>query len=189
MAGVGELVRRSGQIACRNRRVCSVSRDARAEVSLDLPLRCTVLDTLITKPPRYGSSRNATQTSRLVRSGGGPMWLANLRPHADAAAIEQLLAPKESAKAREFQRERNRDRYIRTASGLRTILAHYLGIAPGEIECSHGPPGKPELVARALRFNLSRSNDLVVRAITSGTLWGWSDAVISTTSHREMTTS
>ena len=49
---------------------------------------------------------------------------------------------------------------------LRQVLAGYLGAAPGEIEVVRGPHGKPELADRAVRFNLSHSNDLAVVAVT-----------------------
>src|SRR5208282_2181592 len=50
---------------------------------------------------------------------------------------------------------------------LRVLLGHYLGVAPGGIEFSYGPKGKPRLAAPVdVRFNISHSGGLALFAFT-----------------------
>lgn len=99
--------------------------------------------------------------------GDGPLglriWLIDLR-EACAAADTSLLAPDELARMRRFRFEADRERYRRAHVGLRRLLAHELGVAPGELAFTPGPHGKPRLAAPhdALDFNLSHCQHFAV---------------------------
>lgn len=92
--------------------------------------------------------------------GDGPLglrlWLIDLR-EACAAQDTTLLASDELARMRRFRFEADRERYLRAHVGLRRLLAHELGVAPGELAFTPGPHGKPRLAAPhdILDFNLS----------------------------------
>ena len=113
---------------------------------------------------------NATQTPLPLQAGEVHIWRANLRSHRKTvAALAQTLAPEESAKARQFRRPRDGDRYIFARGVLRTILARYLRIAPDTIRFSYGRFGKPALANDAVRFSVSHSSNLVVCAVSGDT--------------------
>ena len=95
------------------------------------------------------------------------LWQADL--HGNMAALPALaatLAPDELARAWQLRLERDRTAYILAHGMLRTILARYQGSTPGKLVFRHGPAGKPELTSRAVRFNMSHADDLVLCAVS-----------------------
>ena len=107
---------------------------------------------------------------------GGPLqleegeihvWRADLDHNVDALpALEETLAPDESAKARRFRQQRDRMRYVFAHGVLRTILARYQRTTPSQLTFCYGPAGKPELGHGAVHFNMSHADGLVLVAIS-----------------------
>jgi phosphopantetheine--protein transferase-like protein len=63
----------------------------------------------------------------------------------------------------------SRDRIDSSDSFKRTVLSHYTGVLPQDLQFAEGEHGKPELVDAALQFNLSHSGDWLACAVTAGT--------------------
>ena len=98
------------------------------------------------------------------------VWHVDLLPLADSAPqLRALLAPAELAAADRLRFERDRLRFVARRAMLRTILARYLGLAPGLLRFRANERHKPELDGAAarsgIRFNASHSGDLAVYAI------------------------
>ena len=98
----------------------------------------------------------------------------------------------ERERATRFTRDDLRRRFVVAHTALRTILGHYLGIEPGEVQFHYGPHGKPRLAEAgseghgagsterressysllpapcSLHFNLAHSGDVAVVAVTRG---------------------
>ena len=92
------------------------------------------------------------------------VWSTTLRRAPQAVAgLAALLSPDETARAKRFYFERDRNRYIVGRGLLRTLLGRYLGMEPARVEFNYGPHGKPALKTNnhspALEFNLAHSND------------------------------
>jgi 4'-phosphopantetheinyl transferase len=83
-------------------------------------------------------------------------------------AYEEILNFTEHDHARKFRFRQHRERYIFAHGILRRILALYLQCPPQQIAFDQNEFGKPSLcdTQRWLTFNLSKSEDLVVLAIT-----------------------
>lgn len=82
------------------------------------------------------------------------------------------LAADERQRAGRFLSLPARAQFVAARSGLRAILAGYLGRPPGDIALRPGPVGKPELADSGpapLFFNLSHSRDLALVALTRTT--------------------
>jgi len=99
------------------------------------------------------------------------VWTAGLEwEPAELEEFMAVLSPDEQARARRFQFERDRQRYIAGRGILRNVLAAYLGRQPSELQCNYSPSGKPSLAANSnpnrLCFNLSHSHTLAVYALT-----------------------
>jgi 4'-phosphopantetheinyl transferase len=96
------------------------------------------------------------------------VWRASLDvPPTRAAALAALLDDAERARAARFHAEAHRRRFVVARATLRTLLARYLGAAPGDLAFGYGPHGKPALAApggHALRFNLSHCDDVALYA-------------------------
>jgi 4'-phosphopantetheinyl transferase len=82
--------------------------------------------------------------------------------------LAESLAADEWERARRFHFERHRRQYQVGRGALRELLGGYLGLAPGEVQFSYGPRGKPFLAGPAaasrLFFNLSNSHELALVA-------------------------
>lgn len=101
------------------------------------------------------------------------VWRADTgMPASRLAALCQLLAPDERARAARFLHEEDRRRYTVARGVLRRLLARYLGVAPTAVEFRYGAHGKPALAetaeGRDLRFNLSHSHGLALHAFAIG---------------------
>ncbi len=96
------------------------------------------------------------------------LWRIDAGREATAAALMPILAPEERQRADQFRLQSHRHRYLVTQSGLRTILASYLGADPAHLPVARGPHGKPYLQGQStpLQFNLTTSDDLALLAIT-----------------------
>jgi 4'-phosphopantetheinyl transferase len=81
-----------------------------------------------------------------------------------------LLAPAESARARQFLREGAGRSWARSRAVLRTLLGRYLRCDPAGLSFRAGRHGKPALApARAPCFNLSHSQDTALYAFSPST--------------------
>ncbi len=90
-----------------------------------------------------------------------------------AGAETQLcgfLSRDEIERARRFQRDAARLRFVVTRGSLRLILARCLSATPGQIVFSYGKNGKPTLGGRhadaGLAFNVSHSGDYALIGLT-----------------------
>jgi 4'-phosphopantetheinyl transferase len=86
-------------------------------------------------------------------------------------AVGTVLSEDECRRTNELKSERDRRRFILARGQLRQVLASRLGIPPSEIELEYGRQGKPSLSrrmpGRTLQFNLSRSQDIAVIALST----------------------
>lgn len=84
----------------------------------------------------------------------------------------EILSEEESSRARRFVFPRDRDRYVRAHSTMRTVLAGYSGLPPAEISFLNNAYGKPEIEieqnSRCIRFNLSHSAGIAILAVACG---------------------
>lgn len=98
------------------------------------------------------------------------LWCVD-RQHLLAAAdlLAECLSPEERDRSQRFVRGIDRQRFTVTHAAVRTILGHYLGIPPGQVEMTIRPGGKPELAPLPhlppLRYNLSHSEGLAMVAV------------------------
>jgi 4'-phosphopantetheinyl transferase len=98
------------------------------------------------------------------------VWRAFL--HVDSATLRLLegtLLDDELARAKRFVVERDRNHFVAARGILRSLMGMYLNCAPGSVEFSYGPQGKPALAGRGDRhplcFNLSHSHGLTLIGI------------------------
>ena len=99
------------------------------------------------------------------------VWCASLNQ--TASGIDRLahsLSLEECKRAERFYFPKDRLRFIVRRGLLRTILGYYSGIEPSRVQLCYGSNGKPALEkissAAAFRFNMSRSGDLALYAVT-----------------------
>jgi len=84
-------------------------------------------------------------------------------PIVGADAFLSLLTEEERVRAARFRVERMREQFIVARGQLRRLLAHYLGLKPGEIPLLYEENGKPYLPAEfELHFNLSHADGLAL---------------------------
>ncbi len=88
------------------------------------------------------------------------------------AALYDVLAPDERARADRFRFDGDRRRFTVARGVLRSILARYLDVEPAAIGFRYGVHGKPSLAraaaGRDVRFNLSHSHGLALHAFAIG---------------------
>ena len=88
------------------------------------------------------------------------------------AEFESHLSRDEIELREKFVEERAR-KFTTTRATLRMLIAHYTGIAPGDVRFRYGPRGKPYLIEKdrtgepRIQFNLSDSADVVVFGFAS----------------------
>lgn len=105
-----------------------------------------------------------------ARQGCVDVWRVDLRAVA-WRRLERRLSVEESRRAGRFRFARHRRRFAVSRVALRSLLGAAAGLAPEKIRYRTGPRGKPTLAdadAGAIRFNLSRSGDLALIALTHG---------------------
>lgn len=82
--------------------------------------------------------------------------------------LVQTLSADECVRANRFRFEIDRTRFIVARSVLRSILGHYLGIEPSQVQLRYGTHGKPCLHEGSeqalIRFNVAHSHRLAVYA-------------------------
>lgn len=101
------------------------------------------------------------------------VWRASLeQPAARVHQLVQTLSDDERIRAERFRFDRDWRRFIVGRGVLRTILGHYLGVEPGQLQFRYGSRGKPYLAGEfgncALQFNLAHSHELALYAFTYG---------------------
>ena len=101
------------------------------------------------------------------------LWRSRLDP-ADSrmAELASFLSPDETDRARRFHLEEHRRRFIAGRGILRRLLGTYLELHPRKLRFSRRRYGKPVLApdtgSLSLSFNMSRSKDLALFAVTRG---------------------
>jgi 4'-phosphopantetheinyl transferase len=100
------------------------------------------------------------------------VWGASLElPQERVRDLERLLTRDESERAGRFRFQQLASRFIVARALLRIILGSYLDAPARSVRFSYNAYGKPALAMtdeNGLRFNLSRSCDLVLYAIAAG---------------------
>ena len=101
------------------------------------------------------------------------VWRVALdRVPASDSAVMTALSAAERERANGFRFDADRDRFVRSHTALRMILASYLHAAPEELVFRAGANGKPFLDCPAdsvaLHFNLSHSGNLALVAVARG---------------------
>ena len=98
------------------------------------------------------------------------MWRIEVDRGADEAPpIGPPLDAQEQERARRFHFDRDRNRFVICHVAMREILGAALGCAPGEIDYTYGPFGKPALAgSHELEFNLSHTTGLALIALARG---------------------
>ncbi len=116
------------------------------------------------------------------RTASGPMRLAPSQVHvwragldvdtAALAAFIDTLSADELARAERFHSSVHRQRFIAAHGMLRTLLARYLSLSPGDFAFTLNSNGKPSLApgsqATDLRFNISHSQNAALFALALG---------------------
>lgn len=94
------------------------------------------------------------------------LWRLDLDERADI----EILSAEERARAARFAFEKDRLRFIAGRSGLRRVLAFYIGMRPSDIALRpSGRGAKPALAASgaAIDFNMSKSEGLGLVAVSA----------------------
>src|SRR5579862_3131045 len=99
------------------------------------------------------------------------VWVCDLNVSmSELDRFKKVLAPNEVARSARFHFDRHRNHYIASHGFLREVIAHYLSVAPGNVQFEHTSRGKPLLAAftntGGLQFNLAHSNALAVIGIS-----------------------
>lgn len=94
--------------------------------------------------------------------------LCHLDDDRDIALVRAAasLTADETARARQFRFDRDRDRYVRGRGFVRRMLGRIRGQDPATLVFGTGAQGKPFLQGDDLAFNLSHSRDLAVLAVS-----------------------
>jgi 4'-phosphopantetheinyl transferase len=90
-------------------------------------------------------------------------------PTLDLGMFVGLLSFDEYVRMIHFIHDRDRRRFVAARTGMRVILARYLGISPQSIGFDYGDNGKPSVAIAGdhpIHFNLSHSADLAVLAVS-----------------------
>lgn len=118
----------------------------------------TALDAIPTFQP--------TSIVPVLSPGEVHLWLVSL----DSAAEDDtpILSADEWLRAERFHHAIDRQRYIRSRTALREILAACVPASAGALRFIRGASGKPSLADSLLRFNLSHSDGLMLLAVTHG---------------------
>jgi 4'-phosphopantetheinyl transferase len=97
------------------------------------------------------------------------IWRTSLNvPLASVESLQEVLVDEEIARARRFYFAKDRQHWIVARATLRTLLGHYLNVAPRKLCFACNEYGKPALLSpvagQRLHFNLSHSGDLALYA-------------------------
>ena len=88
-------------------------------------------------------------------------------PIEEVKELAKILAPDEQKRADRFRFPIHRKRFIVARATLRNILASYLDLDAKQIQFQYSDRGKPSLIDRNIKFNLSHSSDLAVYGFTN----------------------
>jgi len=80
--------------------------------------------------------------------------------------FSKILSSEEDVQLKKYHFEIDRDRFLVSRGGLRSVLARYLHILPQTISFKYNKYGKPYLHRSKLRFNVSHSGNYILYAIT-----------------------
>lgn len=97
------------------------------------------------------------------------VWAVDLSAESSSRTeIRRALSADEVERAERFVSPIHRRRFRVARFALRSILARYTGIPPGELAFRYGPHGKPALRegSESVAFNLSHSGNLALVAVT-----------------------
>jgi len=115
------------------------------------------------------------QPPRDLTLGEGEVHVWRAASDATRVGLEdwrRTLSLSEQVTAERFSFRRDRDRFIIRRGRLRAILGRYLATDSSRLQFNYGGGGKPALAPpyrdTQLRFNVSRSDGLVLYAITRG---------------------
>ena len=109
----------------------------------------------------------------VLRSDEVHLWRVNLDgAFAPLTFDEAILSADEIARANKFRFSPDRERFVRTRTALRSILAPYTLLARENIKFCYPRNGKPELAAEqnriGLEFNTSHSQDFAIIGVSAG---------------------
>jgi 4'-phosphopantetheinyl transferase len=103
------------------------------------------------------------------------LWVArpfDIRAPELLAAYDAMMTAEEREKVSRFRFEKDRHTSMVTRALVRTTLSRYADVAPRDWRFVANPYGRPEIdeprEARALRFNLSHTDGLVVCLVSRG---------------------
>ncbi len=112
-------------------------------------------------------------TTDLAESSEVHLWSRLIDASAELDDPVALLDDEEQARARRFQFERDRTRFVARRAFTRRVLADYVGVAPAMIRFRISSHGRPELEPPCgVAFSTSHSDGLVVVAVARGRLVG-----------------
>lgn len=98
------------------------------------------------------------------------LWLVDLSAHGDEradAALAAGLGPAERERAERFHFAADRRRFVLSRLALRALLARPAAKATDTVDLQIGAHGKPALAVPGPHFNLSRSGDAAVVALST----------------------
>ncbi len=96
------------------------------------------------------------------------IWLAEITTfYSRLNLLRSFLQDEEKQKADRFHFEIHQKRYTISQGLLRFLLAHYLNLAPREIQISTHKYGKPFIPNSLLYFNISHSYDYAIYAFST----------------------
>ncbi|HVS52163.1 MAG TPA: 4'-phosphopantetheinyl transferase superfamily protein [Opitutaceae bacterium] len=132
----------------------------------------TLSRSVLAKPPAHRRAGWRARPTAILPPPEVAVWHADLdeASGAEVASFLAVLSVDERERARGFYFERDRRRFIVARGILRSLLGHYLSLAPERIAFRYGANGKPELAGEAaaagLHFNLAHSEGAAVYAFT-----------------------
>ena len=99
------------------------------------------------------------------------IWKVRLDDADFAGSQAAVLSPDEIARADRFHFEKDRLRFTRCRSALRSLLARYIAIPSNEIDFEYLTGGKPQLATGknpgSVQFNVSHSADIALIAVSA----------------------
>lgn len=106
-----------------------------------------------------------------LADGMAHLWCCTLAiPPDEERSMAMLLSPDERERAARYLVESGRSSFTAARATLRTILARYLCVEPGELAFIYSERGKPSLAppfdTHGLSFNLSHAHGLAIFGIT-----------------------
>ncbi|MBT4682848.1 MAG: 4'-phosphopantetheinyl transferase superfamily protein [Chloroflexi bacterium] len=97
------------------------------------------------------------------------IWVATFSQlRTSTSQLRNLLSADEIDRAKKIYTTKEMQRFIVARGILRIILGRYLNMQPKMVQFRYNTYGKPALTAGNLHFSLSRSDDIVICAITRG---------------------